>query len=55
MPAKPLITIGLIMGSIIGGYIPTFFGAGIFSYSSLLGSGIGAILGIYLAYKLSSF
>jgi hypothetical protein len=44
----------MIIGSTIGGYIPTFFGVGIFSFYSLLFSGVGGIAGIYLGYKLSN-
>lgn len=43
--------IGMVIGSIAGGYIPVLFGAGIFSYYSLIGNAIGGIAGIYLGYK----
>ncbi len=52
MSTKSLVTIGMIVGSLIGGYIPSFFGAGIFSYTAVLTSGIGAILGVWIGYKL---
>jgi len=45
----------MTIGSIIGGYIPTLWGAGLISYSSVLFSGIGAIAGIWIGYKLSNF
>ena len=55
MPSKLLIFVGMTVGSIIGGYIPSLFGAGLFSYSSVLFSGIGAIAGVWAGYKLSNF
>ncbi|HUD44888.1 MAG TPA: hypothetical protein VMR41_05065 [Patescibacteria group bacterium] len=50
---KTLVGIGLTIGSIIGGYIPALWGASLFSYSSMIGNGIGAIVGIYITYKLT--
>lgn len=55
MLSKKIITIAITLGSIIGGYIPVFFGAGGLSVMSLLGSTIGGIAGIYIAYKLSNY
>lgn len=55
MSAKVLVTIGVIIGSLLGGYIPTLFGAGLISYSSVFFSGVGAIAGIWVGYKLSNF
>jgi len=54
MSSKTVIYIGMIIGSITGGYIPVLFGAGIFSYISILFSGIGGILGIWIGLKLSN-
>jgi hypothetical protein len=44
--------LGMVTGSIAGGYVPALLGADSFSLS-LLGSTAGAILGIWLAYKLA--
>jgi hypothetical protein len=33
---KKVIMIGMIIGSMIGGYLPTFFGVGVFSYTSII-------------------
>ena len=52
MSAKTLVFLGMTIGSVIGGYIPTLWGAGIFSYSSVLFSGLGAILGGLFAGKV---
>lgn len=54
MSAKFLVYLGMIIGSFVGGYIPTLFGAGLISYSSVLFSGIGAIIGVLIGYKLSN-
>ncbi len=49
---KKIIMLGMILGSIIGGYISTLFGAETFSLSSILASTIGGLLGIWLSYKI---
>lgn len=54
MSSKSLIMLGMFVGSLVGGYIPTLWGEGMFSYSSVITSGIGALLGVFLAYKLSN-
>ena len=55
MPTRLLVFIGMTVGSIIGGYIPTLFGAGLLSYSSAFFSAVGAILGVWVGFKLSNF
>jgi hypothetical protein len=55
MERKQLIWIGLFVGSTIGGLIPALWGAGALSLSSIFLSGVGAVLGIYGAYKLSEY
>ncbi len=40
------------VGSVIGGAIPGLWGAGIFSFSSLIFSTAGAFGGLWLAYKI---
>lgn len=39
------------IGSMLGGFIPELWGAGLFSFSSLLFSTLGALAGIYVAFK----
>jgi len=51
MPSKTLIYIAAFVGSLIGGYIPTLWGAGFLSISSLVFSAIGGIAGIFIALK----
>lgn len=53
MVDKKLIWIGVTIGSVVGGYLPTLWGdSSFFSPASLLLGGLGAILGIFAAYKL---
>ena len=47
--------IGVIIGSTIGGYVPTLFGASLFSMASVIGNTIGGLVGIYVGYKISKF
>ncbi len=54
MSPKAIVAVTGFIGSIIGGYIPVLFGASSFSFSSLLFSGVGAILGILLGVKISN-
>jgi Na+/H+-dicarboxylate symporter len=53
MDRKRAVWIGMILGSTLGGFIPDLWGASYFSFSSLFLSSIGAIAGIYIAFKLS--
>jgi len=46
--------LGLALGSIIGGYIPTIWGASGLSFISLLGSTFGGAIGVYLGYKITN-
>lgn len=51
--SKTLVYIGLFVGSTIGGIIPELWGADMFSISSMVFSAVGAIIGIYIGFKLS--
>lgn len=59
MGSKTLIWLGILVGSSVGGIVPAAFGVDLLSDAGLwwgiLGSTIGAILGIYLAYKLINY
>jgi outer membrane lipoprotein SlyB len=48
---KKIIMIGMVFGSMIGGYIPSIFGAGIFSISSVICGAIGGIIGIWITFR----
>jgi len=51
MTTKTTIWIGVLIGSTIGGWVPTIFGADWLSLWSIVGNGIGGILGIWVGYK----
>lgn len=42
------------LGSILGGYIPTLWGAGMFSFSSVILTAVGGMIGIWLGFKFSN-
>jgi len=48
---KTIVYISAFVGSLIFGYIPTLWGAGFLSLSSLIFSTIGGVLGIVIAIK----
>ena len=54
MSRKSMIMLGMIIGSVAGAYTPMLWGADVFSMTSLLGSFVGGVLGIWLVYKLTS-
>ncbi len=54
MDSKTLVWIGVLVGSTVGSFIPTLWGAGMFSFSSIIFSSLGAILGIYVGFKMSN-
>ncbi len=52
MDLKKLVRFGLLIGSTVGGYVPTFWGAPMFSFTSLFGSLLGGLIGIWIAYQI---
>jgi hypothetical protein len=44
---------GMIVGTIAGAYSPMLWGVSAFSMTSLLGSFVGGILGIWLAFRFT--
>jgi uncharacterized membrane protein YeaQ/YmgE (transglycosylase-associated protein family) len=54
MNKKRAIYFGMFVGGLIGGYIPVLFGANSFSFASIVGNAVGAIIGIYVVFKLTS-
>ncbi len=54
MNSKALVWIGMTVGSLIGSLIPDLWGTDMFSLSSLIFGSIGAIVGIYIGFKLSN-
>lgn len=55
MDSKRAVWMGAIIGGFIGGYIPLLWGAPYFSFASLLCNALGALLGIYLMFKLTHY
>jgi uncharacterized membrane protein YeaQ/YmgE (transglycosylase-associated protein family) len=53
MNSKQIIMFGLVVGSAVGGFIPNLWGASSFSFSSIFLSAIGALIGIYVGYKIT--
>lgn len=54
MSRKALVLLGMTLGSFVGGYVPLIFGADLLSVSSIIGNAVGGLIGVWLAYKLTS-
>jgi len=52
MGSKTVIYIFLTIGSFVGGWVPTLWGASAFGIASVLGGLIGGGLGIWAGFKL---
>ena len=48
------IWLGILIGSTIGGLIPQLWDADMFTYSSVLLSGAGAFVGLWIGYRMRS-
>lgn len=53
MNPKPLITVGVIIGTTVGGLIPHLWHASFLSLWGIFFSTLGGIAGIWLGYKIS--
>lgn len=51
---KRVIWVGMIVGSTLGGFVPSLWDGSMMSFSGLAFSTLGGILGIVLAYKLAA-
>lgn len=51
MELKTAAIIGVVIGGIVWGYIPAIWGDSMFSFSGVIFSAIGGLLGIFIAYK----
>jgi hypothetical protein len=54
MSRKKIVMFGMVAGSLIGGYAPVLFGAGMLSLGSVVGSMVGGLLGIYIAFRMTA-
>ena len=52
MSLRGCITIGVLIGSTIGGYVPVMFGADFLSMASIFGNLIGGFVGIWTGYRV---
>ncbi len=52
MNQKKMVMLAMVAGSIAGGYMPTLLGFETFMLS-IAGSTVGALVGIWLGYKLT--
>ena len=53
MNQKQLFIGATVIGGAIGGFIPLLWGAGEFSFSSVILTAVGGITGLYIAYKMT--
>ncbi len=53
MSPKVIFYLFISIGSVLGAYIPVIWRAGLFSFSSVLFSGIGAVAGFFVGLKLT--
>ena len=53
MEFKSIVWIAVFVGSTIGGLLPSLWGAGFLSFSSVIFTALGGFLGIWLAYKIT--
>jgi len=54
MQSRSFIWIGVFIGSTIGSLIPGLWGDGVFSYSSVLLGGTGALVELWIRFKMST-
>jgi hypothetical protein len=49
---KSRIWLAIFVGSTVGGFIPALWGGDLISYSGVLFSGVGAFIGLWIAYRM---
>jgi len=54
MGSKPIIWIGMFVGGTVGGFVPLLWGDSSFSMSGIFFNAVGAVAGIYIAFRLSN-
>lgn len=53
MDSKRVIYLGMLVGSAVGGFIPTLWDDSYLSLSSVVFTAIGGFFGIWIAYKIT--
>lgn len=53
MESKKIMWILMSLGGFLGGYIPLLWGSAGFTFSTILFNALGAILGIWVAFKIT--
>jgi outer membrane lipoprotein SlyB len=51
---KKVVGMCVIVGSTVGGYLPTFVGQGSFSAASIIGSFLGGVAGVFAATRIDA-
>jgi outer membrane lipoprotein SlyB len=51
---KRVVAMCVLVGSTVGGYLPTFVGQGSFSAASILGSFLGGVAGVFAARRIDA-
>ena len=54
MDRKKTVMLGAVVGSTAGGFIPDLWGASAFSMWGIVLGGVGGLLGIWLAYRMTA-
>lgn len=54
MERKTAVWFGLFIGSTLGGFVPSLWGAGMLSYSGLIASSVGSLVGIWIAWRVTA-
>ena len=54
MDDKKMVMLGMTIGSMIGGFIPTLLGADIFSLWGVVGTLVGGLIGIWAGFSLKN-
>lgn len=55
MGTKSLVTLFMFIGSLLGGYLPVLFGVNALSFTSVITSAIGGIIGVWIGYRIGEY
>ena len=55
MGSNSLVWLGMFVGSAVGGFLPSLWGADVFSFSSILLTAVGGLAGIWVGFKLKDW